>query len=405
MPIDPTTTVRTAFEERLTALREAYEALLQRPNERAAETESNGVYFRYKYPVLTAAHTPLFWRYDLNPQTNPFLMERLGINAVFNAGAILHEGRYLLVARVEGIDRKSFLAVAESPNGIDNFRFWDHPIAMPEVEDPDTNIYDMRLTKHEDGWIYGLFCTERKDPDAPPGDTSAAVAQGGIARTRDLKTWERLPDLRTPSPQQRNVVLHPTFVDGKYGLYTRPQDGFISAGTGGGIGWGLVESMENAVVEEEIIVDPRVYHTVKELKNGQGPPPIRTDEGWLHLAHGVRNTAAGLRYVLYLILSDLDEPWRVTHRPAGYFLAPEGEERIGDVSNVAFSNGWIDTPDGTVLIYYASSDTRQHVATSSVERLLDYVLNTPEDAGRSAACVAQRMDLIHRNLQIVNGHG
>lgn len=405
MPIDPTTTVRTAFEERLTALREAYEALLQRPNERAAETESNGVYFRYKYPVLTAAHTPLFWRYDLNPQTNPFLMERLGINAVFNAGAILHEGRYLLVARVEGIDRKSFLAVAESPNGIDNFRFWDHPIAMPEVEDPDTNIYDMRLTKHEDGWIYGLFCTERKDPDAPPGDTSAAVAQGGIARTRDLKTWERLPDLRTPSPQQRNVVLHPTFVDGKYGLYTRPQDGFISAGTGGGIGWGLVESMENAVVEEEIIVDPRVYHTVKELKNGQGPPPIRTDEGWLHLAHGVRNTAAGLRYVLYLLLSDLDEPWRVTHRPAGYFLAPEGEERIGDVSNVAFSNGWIDTPDGTVLIYYASSDTRQHVATSSVERLLDYVLNTPEDAGRSAACVAQRMDLIHRNLQIVNGHG
>ncbi len=405
MPIDPTTTVRTAFEERLTALREAYEALLQRPNERAAETESNGVYFRYKYPVLTAAHTPLFWRYDLNPQTNPFLMERLGINAVFNAGAILHEGRYLLVARVEGIDRKSFLAVAESPNGIDNFRFWDHPIAMPEVEDPDTNIYDMRLTKHEDGWIYGLFCTERKDPDAPPGDTSAAVAQGGIARTRDLKTWERLPDLRTPSPQQRNVVLHPTFVDGMYGLYTRPQDGFISAGTGGGIGWGLVESMENAVVEEEIIVDPRVYHTVKELKNGQGPPPIRTDEGWLHLAHGVRNTAAGLRYVLYLILSDLDEPWRVTHRPAGYFLAPEGEERIGDVSNVAFSNGWIDTPDGTVLIYYASSDTRQHVAASSVERLLDYVLNTPEDAGRSAACVAQRMDLIHRNLQIVNGHG
>lgn len=404
MPIDPTT-VRTAFEERLKALREAYEALLQRPNERAAETESNGVYFRYKYPVLTAAHTPLFWRYDLNPQTNPFLMERLGINAVFNAGAILHEGRYLLVARVEGIDRKSFLAVAESPNGIDNFRFWDHPIAMPEVEDPDTNIYDMRLTKHEDGWIYGLFCTERKDPDAPPGDTSAAVAQGGIARTRDLKTWERLPDLRTPSPQQRNVVLHPTFVDGKYGLYTRPQDGFISAGTGGGIGWGLVESMENAVVEEEIIVDPRVYHTVKELKNGQGPPPIRTDEGWLHLAHGVRNTAAGLRYVLYLILSDLDEPWRVTHRPAGYFLAPEGEERIGDVSNVAFSNGWIDTPDGTVLIYYASSDTRQHVATSSVERLLDYVLNTPEDAGRSAACVAQRMDLIRRNLQIVNGHG
>ncbi len=401
MHIDHPVSVQTSFEDRLRALREAHDALIQRPNVRVAEAESNGVFYRYRYPALTATHTPLFWRYDLNPQSNPFLMERMGVNAVFNAGAILYEGRYLVVARVEGIDRKSFLAVAESPNGIDNFRFWNEPIVMPETDNPDTNIYDMRLTQHEDGWIYGLFCTERKDPDAPPGDMSSAVAQGGIARTRDLKTWERLPDLKTPSPQQRNVVLHPEFVDGKYGIYTRPQDGFISTGSGGGIGWGLAESMENAVVEEEIIVDPRVYHTIKELKNGQGPPPIKTDKGWLHLAHGVRNTAAGLRYVLYVLLSDLDEPWRVTHRPAGYFLAPEGDERVGDVSNVAFVNGWIEAPDGTVYIYYASSDMRTHVAETSVARLLDYAINTPEDPERSAACVAQRLDLIRRNLSMM----
>lgn len=378
----------------------AYETLVERPNERLEA--SNGVFFRYRYPVLTAAHVPVFWRYDLNPQTNPFLMERLGVNAVFNAGAIRLGERYFVVARVEGSDRKSFFAVAESPNGVDRFRFWDEPVVMPETDEPDTNVYDMRLTQHEDGWIYGVFCTERKDPAALPGDTSAAVAQAGIARTKDLKTWERLPDLRTASPQQRNVVLHPEFVGGKYAFYTRPQDSFIEAGSGGGIGFGLCDDVTNAVIEHEQIVDPKVYHTIKEAKNGQGPPPIKTEQGWLHLAHGVRGTAAGLRYVLYLFLSDLEEPWRVTHRPGGYFLAPEGEERVGDVSNVAFSNGWVVKEDGTVLIYYGSSDTRLHVAETSVARLLDYVTNTPEDQGRSAASVQQRLDLIRRNFQILN---
>lgn len=378
----------------------AYETLVERPNERLEV--SNGVFFRYRYPVLTAAHVPVFWRYDLNPQTNPFLMERLGVNAVFNAGAIRLGERYFVVARVEGSDRKSFFAVAESPNGVDRFRFWDEPVVMPETDEPDTNVYDMRLTQHEDGWIYGVFCTERKDPAALPGDTSAAVAQAGIARTKDLKTWERLPDLRTASPQQRNVVLHPEFVGGKYAFYTRPQDSFIEAGSGGGIGFGLCDDVTNAVIEHEQIVDPKVYHTIKEAKNGQGPPPIKTEQGWLHLAHGVRGTAAGLRYVLYLFLSDLEEPWRVTHRPGGYFLAPEGEERVGDVSNVAFSNGWVVKEDGTVLIYYGSSDTRLHVAETSVARLLDYVTNTPEDQGRSAASVQQRLDLIRRNFQILN---
>ena len=386
--------------ERLAALRDAHRALIERPN--TPDPLGNGVVTRYEHPVLTAAHAPLEWRYDLDPETNPFMLERLGVNAAFNAGAIKLGDTYLVVARVEGDDRKSFFAVAESPTGVDQFRFWDEPVVLPETEAPDTNVYDMRLTAHEDGWIYGLFCTERKDPDAPASDTSTAIAQCGIARTHDLVTWERLPDLVTPAPQQRNVVLHPEFVDGPdgqrvYGLYTRPQDGFVDAGSGGGIGWGLTASMEDAQVTRSRVVDPREYHTVKETKNGQGPPPIRTDRGWLHLAHGVRNTAAGLRYVLYLLLTDLDEPWRVTHAPAGHLLAPHAEERVGDVSNVVFSNGWIADADGTVFLYYASSDTRLHVATSTVDRLVDYAVNTPPDGHRSAASVEQRIALIRRN--------
>jgi len=389
------------FDDRMTALREAYEALLERPNQPA--DERNGIFVRFRYPVLTADHAPYFWRYDLDRTTNPFLMERLGINAVFNPGAIKLGERYLLVARVEGMDRKSFFAVAESPNGVDRFRFWDYPISMPETDDPDVNVYDMRLTRHEDGWIYGVFCTERNDPAAPPGDTAAAVAQAGIARTKDLLAWERLPDLVTPSPQQRNVVLHPEFVDGKYAFYTRPQEGFVDTGGGGGIGWGLCEDITRAAVGHERIIDPRVYHTVKETKNGQGPPPLKTAQGWLHLAHGVRNTAAGLRYVLYLFMTDLREPWCVTHAPSGYFMAPRGRERVGDVSNVLFSNGWIADPDGSVLIYYGSSDTRVHVALSSVERLLEFVQHTPPDPLRSASCVVQRVGLIERNLQVLRG--
>ena len=386
-----------SFAARLERLQAAYEALVTRKNE-IDTTWYNGVVDRYKYPILTAAHTPLHWRYDLNPVTNPYLMERMGINAVFNAGAIEMEGKILLVCRVEGVDRKSFFAVAESTTGVDNFRFWDRPIVMPETEDPDVNVYDMRLTQHEDGWIYGIFCTERKDPNAPPGDTSRAVAQAGIARTRDLKVWERLDDLVTPSPQQRNVVLHPEFVQGRYAFYTRPQDDFILAGRGGGIAFGLADDIEHAVIEEETIIDPRVYHTIKELKNGAGAPPIKTPEGWLHIAHGVRGCAAGLRYVLYAFLCDLEEPDKVLYRPGGYLMAPYGEERVGDVSNVLFCNGAVARDDGTLFIYYASSDTRMHVATTSVDRMLDYVKNTPPDGGRSAACVAQRLELIDRNL-------
>jgi len=385
----------TFFEKRLAQLQANHENLINNPN--APVEPGNGIFERYKHSVLTAAHTPLFWRYDLNPQTNPFLMERFGINAVFNAGAIKWEGKYLVAARVEGIDRKSFFAIAESPNGIDQFQFWDYPITMPETEDPDTNVYDLRLVAHEDGWIYGLFCSERKDPSAPASDTSSAVAQAGMARTKDLINWERLPDLKTPSPQQRNVVLHPEFVDGKYAFYTRPQDGFISTGTGGGIGFGLAESMTNPVVATETIVHERQYHTVYEVKNGQGPAPIKTPQGWLHLAHGVRNTAAGLRYVLYMFMTDLQDLTKIIHQPAGYFLAPEGEERVGDVSNVAFSNGWILDDDGTVLMYYASSDTRLHVATSSVERLVDYCINTPEDGFRSATSVETLKEIIRKN--------
>ena len=388
-------TVFEPFAIRLARLTAQHQALITRPNE-VDPTWDNGVYLRYRHPAVTAAHAPLAWRFDLNPITNPRLLERIGVNAAFNAGAIEADGRILLVLRVEGWDRKSFFAVAESPNGVDNFRFWDEPVFLPETTDPDTNVYDMRVVKHEDGWIYGIFCTERKDPKAPPGDLSSAVAQAGIARTKDFVTWERLPDLVTPSPQQRNVVLHPEFVDGKYAFYTRPQDDFISAGSGGGIGWGLSERMDPAVIEHEVVIEPRQYHTIKEAKNGEGPAPIKTPQGWLHLAHGVRNTAAGLRYVLYLYLSELARPRVVTHRPAGYFIAPEGEERVGDVSNVVFSNGWVARGDG-VLIYYASSDTRLHVAVSTVDRLLDYVLNTPEDGLRSAASVQQRIALIRRN--------
>ncbi|AXE17606.1 glycosidase [Runella rosea] len=384
-----------SFENRLSTLESAHNELIIRIN--ARQKHSNGIYDRYENPVLTAAHVPLFWRYDLNPETNPYLMERFGINATFNAGAIKWQGSYLLAVRVEGVDRKSFFAIAESPNGIDNFRFWDAPIDMPETEVHDGNVYDMRLVAHQDGWIYGLFCTERKDPAAKIGDESSAVAQCGIARTKDLKIWERLPDLKTPSPQQRNVVLHPEFINGKYALYTRPQDGFIDAGTGGGIGLGFTDSMENAVVEKEFIVDEKSYHTVYEVKNGQGPAPIKTPKGWLHLAHGVRNTAAGLRYVLYMFMTDLQDLTKVIHKPGGYFIAPEGEERVGDVSNVTFSNGWILDDDGTVFIYYASSDTRMHVATSTLDKLVDYCTNTPPDGLRSAASVKTLKGLIEKN--------
>lgn len=384
-------------EERVEALRAAHEALVERPN---APTDAyNGIVRRYERPILTSDHVPIEWRFDLNPETNPYLQERLRVNSTFNAGAIKRDDRYLLAVRVEGVDRKSFFAIAESPTGVDRFRFWDEPVVLPETDAPDVNVYDMRLTEHEDGWIYGVFCTERADPEAPPEDTTAAVAQCGIARTRDLKTWERLPDLETPSPQQRNAVLHPEFVDGHYAFYTRPQDGFVSAGSGGGIAWGLVDDVTDPVIEEETIVDPRRYHTIKEKKNGLGPCPLRTDEGWLHLAHGVRDTAAGLRYVLYLFVTALDDPTEVIHRPGGYLLAPKGEERVGDVSNVLFNNGWIVDDDGTVYIYYASSDTRMHVAVSTIDRLLHYAKNTPPDPGRSAASVQQRLDLIAHNAE------
>lgn len=388
---------KTNFDQRFARLSEQHASLINRKNEVDPDWD-NGLYERFRYPVVTAAHTPLFWRYDLNPKTNPFLMERMGINAAFNAGAIEFDGKICLMLRVEGYDRKSFFAVAESENGIDSFRFWDYPVTMPETEMPDTNVYDMRLVQHEDGWIYGIFCTERKDPNSSPGDTSAAIAQAGIARTRDLRTWERLPDLKTRSAQQRNVVLHPEFVQGQYGFYTRPQDDFIQAGSGGGIGWGLSRSMNPAIVDHEIIIDERQYHTIKELKNGQGPAPIKTPEGWLHIAHGVRGTAAGFRYVIYAFLSDLNEPWKVLYQPGGYLIAPEGLERVGDVSNVVFCNGMVMRTTGELLIYYASSDSRMHVARTTIVKMLDYVKNTPPDMLRSAASVEQRRDLIARNL-------
>ncbi|MDI6401336.1 glycosidase [Balneolaceae bacterium ANBcel3] len=388
---------KTSFEEKLKELEKQYEVLVTRKNEKM--NSYNGIYERYTYPVLTAEHTPLYWKYDLNPKTNPHLMERLGVNAVCNAGAIKWKGKYVLAVRMEGNDRKSIFAMAESPNGIDNFRYWDYPALIPEADLPDTNTYDMRLVEHEDGWIYGIFCTERKDPEAPEHDMSAAVAQAGIARTKDLVNWERLPDLKTRSKQQRNVVLHPEFVDGKYAFYTRPQDGFIDTGSGSGIGWALCDSMEDPIVGEEKIINHRAYHTIKEVKNGQGPAPIKTKEGWIHMAHGVRGTAAGLRYVLYVFVTALDDPSMVIHEPGGYFIAPQGEEYVGDVLNVTFTNGWIKDDDGTVYLYYASSDTRMHVATTHVDLLLDYAKNTPPDAMRSHACTVQRSEFIKKNLE------
>jgi len=387
------------FKRRLNQLVEEHKKLIERKNEK--EPLGNGIFDRYKYPVLTNEHTPIFWRYDLDEKNNPYLMERIGVNSVFNPGSIEIDGKIYLVARVEGYDRKSFFAVAESENGIDGFRFWDYPVVIPETNEPDINVYDMRLTRHEDGFIYGLFCTERKDPDAPIGDLSSAIAQCGIARTRDLKTWERLPDLKTNSPQQRNVVLHPEFIHNKYAFYTRPQDGFINAGSGGGIGWGLSEKIDPAVIDEEIIVDDRQYHTIKEAKNGQGPAPVKTEKGWLHIAHGVRNTAAGLRYVVYAFLTDLNKPWRVTHSPGGYLIAPKDSEYIGDVGNVIFCNGAVARKSGELFIYYASSDTRCHVAVSTIDKMLDYVINTPPDPLRSFACVEQRISLIRKNLRLL----
>ena len=387
------------FIKALNHLRAHHEELLSKKNEKLPF--GNGIYDRYTNPVLTGEHAPIEWRYDFNPETNPYLMERIGVNAALNAGAMKWNGKYILVVRVEGNDRKSFFAIAESENGVDNFRFWEEPVTLPETDEPDTNVYDMRLTAHEDGWIYGVFCSERKDPNAPAGDLSSAVAAAGIVRTKDLLKWERLPDLKTKS-QQRNVVLHPEFVDGKYALYTRPQDGFIDTGSGGGIGWGLVDDMTNAEVKDEKIINHRYYHTIKELKNGEGPHPIKTEKGWLHLAHGVRNCAAGLRYVLYLYLTDLQDPTKLIAEPAGFFMAPQDEERIGDVSNVLFSNGWIADEDGKVFIYYASSDTRMHVATSTIDRLLDYCINTPADGYRSFKSVETIKELVAKNKALVN---
>jgi len=383
------------YQEKVQALRQRHEALLQRKNK--VMEGGNGIYEKYVYPILTAEHTPLEWKYDFNEQDNPFLMQRIMMNAVLNAGAIKLDGRYLLVCRVEGADRKSFFAVAESPNGIDQWRFWEEPITMPDTEDPATNIYDMRVTQHEDGWIYGVFCAERHDP-SQPGNLSAATATAGIARTKDLKTWERLPDLKTKS-QQRNVVLHPEFVDGKYALYTRPQDGFIDTGSGGGIGWALVDDMTHAEVKEEKIIYERKYHTITEVKNGEGPHPLKTEKGWLHLAHGVRGTADGLRYVLYMYMTSLEDPTKVIAKPGGFFLVPEGNEYIGDVMNVAFANGWIKDEDGKVFIYYASADTRMHVATSTVDRLVDYCMNTPEDGLTTSASVETIKKLVAKNKQ------
>ncbi len=388
------------FENNLNQITTVHKKLLCKKNE-IDPNYKNGIINRYKNPILTADHAPLHWRYDFNFETNPYFLERIGVNAVFNSGAILKDGKILLIARVEGNDRKSFFAIAESVNGIDNFKFWDYPIVLPETDNPDINVYDMRLVEHEDGWIYGLFCTERKDTNAPDGDTSSAVAACGIARTKNLTEWERLDDLISYSGQQRNVVLHSQFVDGKYAFYTRPQDGFIDTGSGGGIGWGLSESIEKAEVKNEIIIDNKEYHTVYEVKNGLGPAPIKTEKGWLHLAHGVRNTAAGLRYVLYMFLADLNDPSKITHKPAGHFMSPLEGERIGDVSNVLFSNGWVVKDNNEVLIYYASSDTRMHVATSTVEKLLDYVMNTAEDGLRSFLSVQQRIVLIEKNLKLM----
>ncbi|AHW58759.1 4-O-beta-D-mannosyl-D-glucose phosphorylase [Draconibacterium orientale] len=390
----------TLFDERLRFIKQKHKNLIERKNN--ALFSDNGVYNRHEIPILTREHVPLHWRYDLNKETNPYLMERIGFNATFNAGAIKFNDKYVLLVRVEGNDRKSFFAVAESPNGIDNFKFWDRPVTLPQTEEPDVNVYDMRLTQHDDGWIYGVFCTERKDPTAPEGDTSGAIAAAGIVRTRDLVKWERLPDLISTSGQQRNVVLFPHLIGGKYAFYTRPQDGFIDTGKGGGIGFGMCDYIENPKVEEEVIVDAKTYHTVYEVKNGLGPVPIRTEFGWLQLAHGVRNTAAGLRYTLYMFMTDLERPWIITHKPHGHFIAPLMNERVGDVSNVVFSNGWIKDEDGKVFIYYASSDTRMHVATTTVEKLVDYCVNSPQDKLHSHLSVQTINGLVNKNHDFMN---
>lgn len=388
---------KDVFLKRKKELEQEYQTLIEKPNSPKNEV-SNGIFTRYSNPVVTAKHIPLDWRYDFNEKENPLLLERIGYNAAFNAGAIQFNDKYILCVRVEGNDRKSFFAIAESENGIDHFKFWEKPCVIPQIEgNPDTNAYDMRLVKHEDGWIYGIFCTERKDPNAPNGDTSSAIANAGIVRTKDLIHFERLPDLVSNSGQQRNVVLHPEFVNGKYAIYTRPQDGFIDVGNGGGIGLGFIEDMTNPVVQDEKIIFGKNYHTIYELKNGLGPAPIKTEKGWLHLAHGVRNTAAGLRYTLYMFMTDLEDISKVTHVPAGHFMAPEDQERIGDVSNVLFSNGWIADQDGKVYIYYASSDTRMHVAVSDIERLVDYVTQTPEDDFTTYASVQRIIKLIDKN--------
>lgn len=384
------------FDKAVVELKARHEALLSRKNV-ADDRFHNGLYTRYLNPAVTGDHAPLEWRYDFNPKTNPFLMERLGVHAAFNSGAMLLDGKVCLLVRLEGNDRKSFFAVAESENGIDGFRFREEPILMPELDEPATNMYDMRLTKHEDGWIYGLFCVERPDPDAAPGDLSAAVAQCGIARTRDLDHWERLPDLISESPQQRNVVLHPEFVEGKYALYTRPQDGFISTGSGGGIGYALCDDITNAKIGPEKIIDSRVYHTVKEVKNGHGATPIKTPQGWLHIVHGVRGCASGLRYVVYAFMTSLEDPSRPIATPGGFLIAPYGSEYIGDVMNCVFCNGAVDFPDGRLLIYYGAADTRLMVAETTVEKMVDYCMNTPPDALRSVDCVKQRLELIAKN--------
>jgi len=383
------------FKLKLQELQRKQELLLSRTNIR--DKEGNGIAWRYEYPVVTHQHVPLNWRYDFNPETNPFLMERIGANATFNSGAIKWNGKYLLMLRVEGVDRKSFFAIAESPNGTDNFRFWERPVNLPDTDPDETNVYDMRLTAHEDGWIYGIFCSERHDPKAPAGDLSSAIANTGIIRTKDLINWERLPNLKAGC-QQRNVVLHPEFVKGKYALYTRPQEGFILAGNGGGIGFTLITDITNPIIDsDEVIIDKRYYHTIKEVKNGEGPHPIKTPKGWLHLAHGVRACAAGLRYVLYLYMTALDDLTKVIAEPGGYFLAPVGEERVGDVSNVLFTNGWIADDNGRVLIYYAACDTCMYVAESTIDRLVDYCLNTPADGLRSAASLSKINELIDKN--------
>ncbi|MBS5932481.1 MAG: glycosidase [Clostridiales bacterium] len=375
---------------------EKYNALINKKNKVA--DFYNGIYNRYENPVLTRDHIPLTWKYDLNVETNPYFMERIGVNAVMNSGAIELNGKFYLVARIEGNDRKSFFGVAESDNGVDGFKFWDYPVELPDTCKEETNVYDMRLTKHEDGYIYGTFCSESKDTSV--NDLSAAVAAAGIVRTKDLKTWERLDNLKTlRSPQQRNVVLHPEFVNGKYAFYTRPMDDFIDTGSGGGIGFGLCDDIEHAVIDEEIITSCRKYHTITEVKNGAGAVPIKTDKGYIHIAHGVRNTAAGLRYVIYAFATDLKEPWKVIAEPSGFLIAPLASERVGDVSNVVFTNGAIARDNGDVYIYYASSDTRMHVATTTIDKLVDYVFNTPEDPLRSPDCVQQRCELIRKNLE------